>query len=784
MLQDQSNNGYEDSVYPEGRSGSRFSQNESLPTAVMLAVLKRPWIVITLVIALMLPASIYVYTRPPVFVASATVSTQQPAVIDELGLSNGRSMPNIATQSAQDFLYSTILESNAFFQNVTQGVLEARPDLAASEDSIVSLVHESVKYSLKARMPGFINITGSATTPDLALLLAQKALGAFQKTSIELRQQESALVAKVIEAQLQELNTNLAQVESEIQTFLKQRGLSLDATTNNVDFELRNLEKNLATAQAERDLAKLQIDAYSAQIKDRTAKYLAESTPGTDTERLNTLRSRYATLDSITNAAQPLDSSKFARTQEEKHRVLAEMLRFTTSGTSETDGETSPQVSLLNLERVLETQFIQYQQAEISYQYYRGQIDTFIRAHPDLPQDILAYFNMTRTKSVLQKTIDTLVEIREKTRIKMASETGGVKIIDQPDLPGQPVQARRGLKLLGALVGALSLGMFFAWVINFLDNTIQSESDVQMRFGLPVYGSLPVLDESYRSSRRRSRHKEKADEDPLPVQSNGKANFKRLNFFSETSPVSEAYRSIKTAIMFTMRERNTKSFVITSPVASDGKSLTTFNLGVSFAQGGMRVLVIDADLRRASQHKLSSVKRDPGLADVLHGKVKVDDALLAMETKGLYLLPAGTRVNNPAELVSSSIMKNFLDEMCARFDLVLVDTPPITPCTDSRHIAEMTGGIILIVRAEATKINILEHSLNLCRRVNCEILGVVVNHATFRYGYGYYYIYQRYNPYGYYYSGYQYYYSQDPESGERLRKKKRKSHYHSYDSAE
>ncbi len=771
--------GFEESAYAEGRQMARNASEASPISLGVLAILKRPWITVLSLFGVVVPTLFYLYTREPLYRSSAVVSIAQSPVLQEIGYAEAR-LPGAGDES--EYLYTSILESNAYYEFLSAALIAARPEFASSPDSAQRMVRSAVSYSSKPRAPGFLIISAQWTTPEIAQLLATKALEGFQQISKDLRRQETSAIAGFIEQQLDEVNRNMADIEVQIQTFLRDRGLTLDETSSGIDSDLKTLEKSLATAQAQRDLAKLQIDTYTTEIKERLSQYMARSAKSGEAEHLKSLRSQYAALDTINyDSLGRTDSLTFFKYEGDKKHLLAEMIRATSGAGSSSDDEAgSPRVSLKILEEELDGRFLEYQRQQIGYQYFKSQVDEFLRSHPDLPRDILEFYNLNRTRTVLLKTNDILVETREKTRIKMASESGGIKVIDQPNRPRGPVAGNRGMKLLGAIFGSLVFGAMISFVIDFFDNTVQGEGDIQARFNLPVYGSIPVLDEKSRSSARKRSGRSRKNE--VAPANNGFVNPKLLNNYSETSPVAEAYRSIKTALLFTVREKNQNAFVITSPVASDGKSLTTYNLAASFAQGGKKVLIIDADLRRSSQHKLVGVAREPGLTDCLYGKCTSEAAVVPTGSPNLSLLPAGMRASNPAELVSSHSMRQFLEEITTKYDLILIDSPPITPCMDSRHLATMTAGIIMVVRAESTKLNVLDHCISVCRRVNAEILGVIVNHAAFRYGYSYYYLYQRYNPYGYYYSGYQYYYTQDPDSGERQRKKKRKSYTHSYDS--
>jgi len=754
---------YDEATYPESRPRDP-SSGPLLNLA--LAGLKRPWLVVISTFMLFVPVLFYLFSQVPVYrsssIVSTSVSSPRSLIMQDLP---------IGSSGAEEEYYTSILQSTTFKRSVAQKIANLNPWL--DRDSLSSVISSgAISFERKTRSAqGFLNISATSQTPEFAELICSQALASFQEISTELRRSDQASVVKFIESQLVQLGDQLGATENEIQNFLRDRGLNLSDVAAGIDGELRTLEKSLADAEASLELARMQIESYSSQLSVRLDDYLKGSEVGQSEVQVEALRQRFRDLErALSQAIDVRDSTEVQQLQEERRQILAEMTGTLTRVQGAEVVERTKQVSLSALGASLDKWLLDYETAQTRRDYFDQAIMRFLQAHPNMSGDILEYLNMTRSKNVMQKTIDILVEQREQLRIKMASESGGVKIIDPPVRPTSPVNQKRGMKLLASFFFALFIGVMLSYAVDLFDNTIQGEKDMQNRFGLPVYGSVPVLSAGSAFSRRK-RSPRSRDENP---NLNGQHKITHLDFYSESSPVAEAYRSIKTAILFSARDRSRKTFIISSPVSGDGKSLTSYNLAVSFAQGGTRTLLVDADLRRASQHKLLGVERGPGLADLLLGTSSMD-AIVRQHPNlnSLSIITAGQKVGNPAELLSSNTMKSVMSEFESRFDLILIDTPPITPCMDSRHLALMVGGMILVVRAESTKLNVIEHSLSLCKRIDAEIIGVIVNHATFRYGYGYYYIYQRHNPYGYYYSGYQYYYSQDSETGEKVRKKKR-----------
>jgi len=767
---------YEDGSYPI----SRTIERDTSPTLrLLLSALKRPWVVTITVFLIFIPVLFYIYSQVPLYRSTAIISVDIETRNPFSQMVSG-GIPIESSGAAEEY-YLSILQSKTFYRNVANHILAEMPYLRA--DSVYSIINGLISFDRKPRAPGFINIHSTARTPEMALLVAHKSLISFQDISVELRRSDANRVVQFIENQLVQLNDNLGAIENEMQIFFQERRLTIDDVASGIDSELRTLERGLAEAQASRDLANLQVSSYADQINKRLLEYFEGKSSDVHRQKVDEFRREVDKINRIldTISSETGDSIIYLQYQNERRQLLAQMIQ---AMNQEQVGSASlsqtQQVSLKTVEKELENWLMEYDKAQVKCMFYETAIKNFMGSHPNLSSDILEYLNISRSKAVLQKTIDILVEQRERMRIKTASEGGGIKILDKPNLPDKPISQRRALKLSVALLFALFAGFGLAYVMDLFDNSVQNEKEIQTRFNLPVYGSVPVLSAARAFSRRRSRRGRHSSQ---RADNNGLVNITQLDYYSESSPVAEAYRSIKTAILFTARDKQKKVFILSSPIAGDGKSLTSYNLCISLAQGGHRTLLIDADLRRSNQHKLFAVERSPGLTDRLLGDASTKEVIRPHSSLGnFFVITAGKKISNPAELLSSHTMKEFIDEISPAFDIILVDTPPITPCMDSRHLGILSGGLILIVRAESTKLNVIEHSVNLCKRVDVEILGVIVNHASFRYGYGYYYVYQRNNPYGYYYSGYQYYYTTDSESGEKVRKKRRKKKtQHSYE---
>jgi capsular exopolysaccharide synthesis family protein len=172
---------------------------------------------------------------------------------------------------------------------------------------------------------------------------------------------------------------------------------------------------------------------------------------------------------------------------------------------------------------------------------------------------------------------------------------------------------------------------------------------------------------------------------------------------SPHSATAEQYRAIRTRISQSEGTRHCRTILVTSPLSSDGKTLTALNLALTMAQEfHRRVVAIDADLRNGSLHRLFGIPERPGLSDVLTGSVSLEQALVSLPDFRLTLLPSGSPADSPTELLGSAEMRRVIDTLHTQFDRVVIDTPPASPLADVGVLAPLVDGVVLVVRAGRT----------------------------------------------------------------------------------
>ncbi|CAA7603170.1 CobQ/CobB/MinD/ParA nucleotide binding domain protein [Acididesulfobacillus acetoxydans] len=207
------------------------------------------------------------------------------------------------------------------------------------------------------------------------------------------------------------------------------------------------------------------------------------------------------------------------------------------------------------------------------------------------------------------------------------------------------------------------------------------------------------------------------------------------------SPISEAYRTLRTNVQFTAVDGEVKKILVTSAGPGEGKSATAANLAVSMAEAGQRVLIIDGDLRNPTQHKLFGLSNLEGLSTALVQEKAIRELIRETKFTGLTVLSSGPIPPNPAELLNSKRMKRFLEEAAEEFDTILIDTPPVIAVADASILAQSVDGVILVLASGEVNREYALRAKEQLEKVGAKLLGAVLNKVEMKTREHYYYYY-------------------------------------------
>jgi len=321
------------------------------------------------------------------------------------------------------------------------------------------------------------------------------------------------------------------------------------------------------------------------------------------------------------------------------------------------------------------------------------------------------------------------VMVKRLEEIKLGRNEGTLRT--QVMSPPAPAGEVAGLIFRAILVGAV-LGFLCGFGISYLaevaDKNFRTPEEVRQTLGVPIMAHIPPLPQS----EKRDKSKPKKLHKSLAA------------IHSSKSLAAEAFRGVRTGLYFSTKNESHKAIQITSPEPGDGKTTLTTNLAIAIAQSGKRVLLIDADMRRPRIDKLFSLLNNQGLSTVLDGKTDLADSIISIDdVPNLSILTSGPTPSNPSEQLTGERFAEVLETCKSRYDLVLVDTPPLLPVTDAAVVAPRVDGVILALKlAKNARIQAVR-AMEILSNINCKVLGVVVNGKPDRHGYG------RYGRYGY-----------------------------------
>jgi succinoglycan biosynthesis transport protein ExoP len=309
---------------------------------------------------------------------------------------------------------------------------------------------------------------------------------------------------------------------------------------------------------------------------------------------------------------------------------------------------------------------------------------------------------LQRELDIAQREHETVAaQLRDVSlRNQLTGPGGGAREMERAMTPQTPIRPQKAQQVGLAMLMGLMLGIGFAFLQEFLDDRVNTSDDVARVTALATLGTVPTIPED---------------------------NPRLLIGQDAFSPITESYRSLRTSVQFSSIDRKIHLLGVTSAHPGEGKSVTSANLAIAMALQGKRVLIVDADLRRPTVHRLFDVEAEPGLTSVLAGELALEEALHTTSIEGLRVLTAGPLPPNPPELLNSQVMLDLMDTMKDIADVVIFDTPPTIPVTDAQVLGSHLDGMILVVEAGQARKAAVKHAREMLERTRVRLLGVVLN---------------------------------------------------------
>jgi len=332
-----------------------------------------------------------------------------------------------------------------------------------------------------------------------------------------------------------------------------------------------------------------------------------------------------------------------------------------------------------------------------------------------LPEEELRFIRLTRQRKANEDIYQLLLKRTKNAQINEAVESIHVSILDTALPPTRPLTRDKKKNAVIGVLFSTFLGVGVVFLVEFFDKSIKSSGDIKRYLKMPILGVIPNV---------------KFDEYEIRDSEKAKSISSQIvtHDYSPT-PVGEAYRSLRTNLLFRKSKQPLRTLLISSVFPGEGKSFTAANLAITLAQQKSRTLLIDADLRRGVLHNSFNCKKKPGLTNYLTGVATLDKVVQETYIPNLSLITCGSLIPNPSEILGSVQMKRFMEGITSRFDFVLLDTPPLTGASDAVILSTLVDGVSVLIRSGKSNREIVKNKVALFGNVKSDVLGVILNGA-------------------------------------------------------
>lgn len=547
---------------------------------------------------------------------------------------------------------------------------------------------------------GLIELYGEAESPRRAQDAANAAAICVVWQNEQIRKEEARYTARFIRRQLEApdgVKAQLAKIDEQLASFKREKAF-LDAQEETRALVTQIVE--LSTRQWQGILRLTDLRQRLAATRQRLGQEPSTLVSPTIYENptVQEIKKQLVTAEAELLSLQAQFMDEHPRVQAALARVeaLRERLRSEASRIESVQRVPNPVHQELYKNAALLSADIVGQEAQ------QSAMDTVLQglrqrllAVPELERQLT---QLLRQRQVLEKQYLLLMERLQEAELSEAVLLGNARIVEMAVLPGQRVKPRRILNLLMGTVLGTILAIGFALLLEQVDRRLPSPSLTAQWLETPLVGSIPMV----------------RDGAQAPALTDATA--------------VEAFRHLRIAVRLAEMEQPIRVLVIASPGAGEGKTFVARHLAVSMAQSGRRVLLADADLRAPMQHRLEGVPLSPGLVQLLSGESTLEECLRPARVEGLWLLPAGAEVSYSTELLESARMSELLSQLQERYDLLVLDAPPLESTADATVLALHSDSVLMVVQPGATPREAALRAVETLRALpHTRLLGVVAN---------------------------------------------------------
>lgn len=559
-----------------------------------------------------------------------------------------------------------------------------------------------------------VNVKFTTPDPQLSARLANAHGYSYARYGADLRTQTNDEAQAFLQQKLTELKERIEQSEAALNRYRKDKGIiSVDEKDNVIVDRWLDLNKNLTGAEGERIALEAQMMAIRGRNYDELPVVRGSAV-------INSLKSEVAKLEA--------DYASLAK----DFRPGYPALDFTKSRLEETRARLNKEIQ--NEVRAIETA---YATAKNKEGQLRSVMDDQKKTTLELKDAAVQYTILAREADTNRQLYDGVLQRLKEIGVASEVRSSNIYVMGKAVVPGAPSYPSRNGILLRAILLGLALGVGLAFLLDQLDNTLKSPEEATRFTGLSSLGVVPDFNMlhdkriSYVTKLINSaRHELQA-----PALRENRPSVLDNHPLSLTT---EAYRALRSALLLSQAGGPPQITMMTSAMVGDGKTTTLVNTAIVFAQLGIRVLIIDGDLRRPRCHIHLKMDNSAGLTELLTRQVDLHEAIRPTAADNLSLMSAGAIPPNPAELLSSTKMAELFQQLRGQFEFIFIDSSPVMAVSDAVFLSTMVDGTVLVVNRHTPK-PLVRKTMHRLRTPHTKMLGVLLNRVDVRTGeYGYY----------------------------------------------
>jgi exopolysaccharide transport family protein len=597
-----------------------------------------------------------------------------------------------------------------------------KDSMLTKQEREVRLVTKFVK-TLKVdpiRNSRLVDLSFDSTDRQLAADIANMVSKGFIEQNMGWKSETSNEAKDFLTKQIEEQKKTLEESEQALQNYKEKYGivqltpLAGDKEKENIAMQkLGGLTGRLVDEQSKR----VEVEARHREVHDLLAK-------GTPLESIPQVMDNYLIMRLKENEARlSTQMSELSQKFGEKHPRMVQLKSELESNRQKIRQEAQNVLTSIKNELAI---------ARAREANARNAVEGQKAETQKLSERSIQYSVLLREVEKNRELYENLLKRLKETSVASELGTTNVRILDRAEVPRSPARPRPVQYILLSLVVGAFMGCGLAFFFEYLDNTIKTPDDIEKYVGSPCLALVPTVNFSEESGQ-------------------GVSSPEIIVHHKPKSTFAEGFRSLRTAVLFSSPDNPPKTILVTSFIPKEGKTFITANLALVIAYAGESVLLIDADMRKPQLHKMFELENRKGLSNVIMGEEPPIHKSILHEK--LDVMTCGPVPPNPAEILGSKRMAEFMEQMKGRYDKVVIDTPPISSVTDAVVLSRLADSIIYVVHGGMTTRETAMHGAKIMRDVDAKVIGAVLNNIdigreNYYYSHYYHYYYHYYSYYG------------------------------------